>query len=80
MCIGWFTLEYLLRLLGAPSKCEFLRNGMNLIDALSVLPYYVELGMAARHHNTVRPGNTICLISNGCIMGPRLHCGSGIEF
>ena len=77
MCIGWFTLEYLLRLLGAPSKCDFLRNGMNLIDALSVLPYYVELGMAARHHNTVRPGNIPfvtfqmdALWDPGCIVGP----------
>ena len=31
---------------GAPGKLEFLRNGMNVIDVLAVLPYYVELGMA----------------------------------
>ena len=31
---------------GAPGKLEFLRNGMNIIDVLAVLPYYVELGMA----------------------------------
>ena len=36
----------LLRLLGAPSKVEFLRNGMNVIDVLAVVPYYVELTMA----------------------------------
>ena len=35
-----------LRLAGAPGKLEFLRNGMNIIDVLAVLPYYVELGMA----------------------------------
>ena len=34
------------RLLGAPSKVEFLRNGMNVIDVLAVVPYYVELTMA----------------------------------
>ena len=34
------------RLLGAPSKVEFLRNGMNVIDVLAVVPYYVELSMA----------------------------------
>ena len=31
---------------GAPGKLEFLRNGMNIIDVLAVLPYYVEQAMA----------------------------------
>ena len=38
--------QFYLRLAGAPGKLEFLRNGMNIIDVLAVLPYYVELGMA----------------------------------
>ena len=38
--------QFWLRLAGAPGKLEFLRNGMNVIDVLAVLPYYVELGMA----------------------------------
>ena len=38
--------QFCLRLAGAPGKLEFLRNGMNVIDVLAVLPYYVELGMA----------------------------------
>ena len=38
--------QFCFRLAGAPGKLEFLRNGMNVIDVLAVLPYYVELGMA----------------------------------
>ena len=33
------------RLLGAPAKCAFLRNGMNIVDILSILPFFIELFM-----------------------------------
>ena len=33
------------RLAGAPKKCEFLHNGLNIIDVLSILPYFMELAM-----------------------------------
>ena len=45
ICIAWFTLEYTIRLMGAPKKCEFLKNGMNIIDVLSILPFFIELFM-----------------------------------
>ena len=63
ICIVWFTLEFFIRLLvrafslqcffifrltGSPDKCSFLKNGMNIIDVLAILPYYVELAMAQR--------------------------------
>ena len=31
------------RLAGAPQKCEFLHNGMNIIDVLAILPYFMDL-------------------------------------
>jgi hypothetical protein len=30
------------RFWGAPSKCEFLKDGMNIVDVLAILPYFVS--------------------------------------
>ncbi|XP_023325380.1 potassium voltage-gated channel protein Shab [Eurytemora carolleeae] len=46
ICIFWFTLEYLLRFAGAPQKFEFLLDGMNIVDLLAILPFYVSLFLA----------------------------------
>lgn len=43
VCISWFTLEYLLRFAGSPGKFEFLVDGMNVVDVLAIMPYYVSL-------------------------------------
>lgn len=42
-CIGWFTLEYVLRLISSPNKLHFALSFMNIIDALAILPFYVSL-------------------------------------
>ena len=39
----WFTVEYILRLAGAPRKGEFLKNRMNIIDVLAILPYFFSI-------------------------------------
>ena len=43
ICISWFTIEYLLRLAGAPAKIAFMKQSMNVIDALAIAPYYISL-------------------------------------
>ena len=43
ICILWFTIEYLLRFFGAPKKCAFLKDAMNIVDVLAILPYYISL-------------------------------------
>ena len=42
-CNVFFTVENALRFLNAPNKARFLRNVMNWIDFLSILPFYVSL-------------------------------------
>ncbi|RWS12591.1 potassium voltage-gated channel protein Shaker-like isoform X2, partial [Dinothrombium tinctorium] len=43
-CIFWFTLEILIRFLACPSKIDFLKDIMNLIDFMSIVPYFITLG------------------------------------
>ena len=42
VCIIWFTFEYILRFMGAPKKLAFIKNGMNIIDVLAILPYFIS--------------------------------------
>ena len=46
-CIGWFTLEFFMRLLVSPRKMPFLRQPMNLVDLFTVLPFFCELALSA---------------------------------
>ncbi|XP_056154752.1 potassium voltage-gated channel subfamily G member 2 [Lampris incognitus] len=43
VCVGWFSLEFLLRFIQTQSKCTFLRTPLNIIDVVAILPYYTTL-------------------------------------
>ena len=47
-CISWFTVEYLLRLAGAPDKLQFLKRPLNIVDVLAILPYYLSLSLVEK--------------------------------
>uniref|UniRef100_A0A670YM20 Delayed-rectifier potassium channel regulatory subunit KCNS1 n=1 Tax=Pseudonaja textilis TaxID=8673 RepID=A0A670YM20_PSETE len=42
-CISWFTFEVTARLLLAPNLWKFFKHPLNLIDIISVLPFYFTL-------------------------------------
>ena len=43
ICIMWFTIEYILCFAGAPKKWAFLKNFMDVIDLLAILPFFVTV-------------------------------------
>ncbi|XP_061113575.1 potassium voltage-gated channel subfamily A member 10-like [Conger conger] len=42
-CIFWFFFELCVRFVACPSKREFFNNIMNVIDIISIIPYFVTL-------------------------------------
>ncbi|KAM9855335.1 voltage-gated potassium channel regulatory subunit KCNG1 [Aulostomus maculatus] len=43
VCVAWFSLEFSLRFIQDRSKLTFLRQPLNLIDVVAILPYYITL-------------------------------------
>ncbi|KFQ47522.1 potassium voltage-gated channel subfamily A member 4 [Pelecanus crispus] len=44
VCIIWFSFEFTVRCFACPSKAHFFKNIMNIIDIVSILPYFITLG------------------------------------
>uniref|UniRef100_A0A7E4USD6 BTB domain-containing protein n=1 Tax=Panagrellus redivivus TaxID=6233 RepID=A0A7E4USD6_PANRE len=42
VCIIWFTIEYLLRFLVAPKRVSFIFEILNIVDAIAIIPFYLE--------------------------------------
>ncbi|XP_068673707.1 uncharacterized protein [Montipora foliosa] len=42
-CVGFFTIEYLLRFIFCPSRLRFVIHYMSIVDVLAILPYYIDL-------------------------------------
>lgn len=47
ICIAVFTLEYAIRIIAVVDKCGFVIEPMNVIDLVAILPFYLDLIMAA---------------------------------
>ncbi|XP_018412750.1 PREDICTED: potassium voltage-gated channel subfamily C member 4 [Nanorana parkeri] len=46
VCVFWFTLEFLVRIACCPDKLLFIKNMLNIIDFVAILPFYLELGLS----------------------------------
>ncbi|XP_074050520.1 potassium voltage-gated channel subfamily A member 5 [Macrotis lagotis] len=55
-CVVWFTFELLVRFFACPSKVEFFRNIMNIIDVVSVFPYFITLATELAEQQPRRVG------------------------
>ncbi|KAM5222160.1 voltage-gated potassium channel regulatory subunit KCNG2 [Ctenodactylus gundi] len=55
VCAAWFSLEFLLRSLQAPSACAFLRTPLSIVDILALLPFYVSLLAGGRLRERAGP-------------------------
>lgn len=45
VCVVWFTFEFLVRIVCCPNKVFFIRNTLNIIDFVAILPFYLEMGL-----------------------------------
>lgn len=43
ICIAWFSIEFLARLFSCPSLLQFAMDLMNIIDFVSIVPYFVAV-------------------------------------
>ncbi|CAB1449526.1 unnamed protein product [Pleuronectes platessa] len=46
ICVVWFTFEFLVRIVCCPGKVVFIRNSLNIIDFVAILPFYLEMGLS----------------------------------
>ncbi|TNN82916.1 Potassium voltage-gated channel subfamily C member 4 [Liparis tanakae] len=45
ICVVWFTFEFFVRIICCPNKLVFLKNTLNIIDFVAILPFYLEMGL-----------------------------------
>lgn len=45
ICVSFFTMEFVIRILSTPSLLEYIKTLTNWIDLIAIIPFYVLLGM-----------------------------------
>ncbi|CAF0913555.1 unnamed protein product [Rotaria sp. Silwood1] len=45
ICVSYFTIEFIIRILTTPSLWRFVKTLMNWIDLIAIIPFYITLGI-----------------------------------
>ena len=62
ICIAAFTMEYGLKLMCCPDVKKFVVQPLNLVDLISILPFYIELAMSSADGGSSRIFRTVRLV------------------
>lgn len=62
MCICWFSFELMMRFACCPSKMQFFKDVMNIIDFSAILPFFVTLGTELAKNNDASPATSLAII------------------
>lgn len=53
ICVAWFTLEFIIRLIFCPRKVQFFKKPMNWIDFGAIVPFYLDLFISESNIKTI---------------------------
>ncbi|KAF7660706.1 hypothetical protein LDENG_00276100 [Lucifuga dentata] len=62
ICICWFSFELIIRFICSPSKMQFFKDVMNIIDFFAIIPYFVTLGTELAKDKDTPPSVSLALI------------------
>ncbi|XP_061761956.1 potassium voltage-gated channel subfamily C member 1-like isoform X1 [Nerophis ophidion] len=54
VCVIWFTIEVLARVIFCPDKQEFFRSALNIIDFVAIVPFYLEVALSGLSSKTAK--------------------------
>ncbi|CAB1424239.1 unnamed protein product [Pleuronectes platessa] len=54
VCVIWFTIEVMMRVIFCPDKAEFFHSALNIIDFVAIVPFYLEVALSGLSSKTAK--------------------------